>query len=564
MQGGVFTGFRLRATDAYFPSQGTDPRILVVGIDRLALEAAGTPWPWPREVQAAMLGRVLEAGAQLVVVDVLYSPATPSDGRLAEALGSGDVVVAQAGELSGAKGRPLLQAGAVTRPVPAVAAAASGIGHANVTPDAADGIVRSLPVAVEGPDGEFLPSLALAAIARLEDSPPTVTLRPNGVQVGDRLVPARESGLLEINYTEALVPDPKRGHYLSAAQFLTDAEPVPSLEGRIVLVGLADPTLGDQHLTPTSKDRGTPGVFVHANALNTMLTRNYLSPASQTETLAWIFVLALAAAAVVRSRLLVAAVAAVVLTSAYVFVGFVRFDRGQVMDLVYPVLAVGLAWIAGLGLSYQDEVRQRRRLSTVLTQYVPASVARQLVGRGGQLPEGTVTFLFTDVVGSTRAWEAWPQAMSQAMQTHDALIEESVETAGGALVRPRGEGDSRFGVFVRPRDGACAATEIIRRMEAEPWPTPEPMRVRIAVHVGEAQLREGDYYGSPVNRCARIRSLAGPGQILVSESTADAVREDLPEGVELRDIGIRTLKDITDPEHIFELAVLARTSPPGT
>jgi CHASE2 domain-containing sensor protein/class 3 adenylate cyclase len=563
MQAGAFTGFRLRATDAYFPSRGTDPRIMVVGIDRLALDAAATPWPWPREVQASMLRRVIDAGARLVVADVLYHPATPADDRVVEALQAGDVVIAEAGELSRVDGLHLLQARATTRPVPAIADAASGIGYVNITPDAADGVVRSLPIAVEDPEGEALPSLALAAAARLDGSAPPLTVRPHGVQIGNRLVPTREPGMLEINFTDALVPEPELGHYMSAATFLGGTDPVPSLEGKVVLIGLADPTLGDQHLTPADKEGGVPGVFVHANALNTVLTSSYLTPDGQAATLAWVFVLALAAVAIVRSRPAVAAVAAVVLAGAFVLIALVRFDRGQVTDLVYPLLAVGVSWVAGLGLRHVAEVRQRRRLATVLTQYVPASVARQLVGRGGDLPQGTLTFLFTDVVGSTRAWESWPKAMSQAMRVHDALIERSVEDSGGALVRPRGEGDSRFAVFVRPIDGAGAAMDIARRMGTEPWSTPEPVRIRMALHVGEAELREGDYYGSPVNRCARIRSLAGPGQIFISESTADAVRPDLPVGAELRDLGMQALKGVAEPEHVFELAVLDRSASPN-
>ncbi len=82
MEAGVFNGFRLRAADSYFPAPGTDPRVMVLGIDRLALDAAGSPWPWPRKVQAEMLRRVVDAGARLVVVDVLYSPATADDAEL--------------------------------------------------------------------------------------------------------------------------------------------------------------------------------------------------------------------------------------------------------------------------------------------------------------------------------------------------------------------------------------------------------------------------------------------------------------------------------------------------
>ena len=132
------------------------------------------------------------------------------------------------------------------------------------------------------------------------------------------------------------------------------------------------------------------------------------------------------------------------------------------------------------------------------------------------LPHGTVTFLFTDVAGSTRLWEEHPDAAGAALVRHDALIEGLVVGHDGAVVRPRGEGDSRFAVFPRATDAIAAAAAILRALDAEPWPTPAPLRVRLALHTGEADLRAGDYYGGAVNRCARLRALAHPGQALLS------------------------------------------------
>src|SRR5919202_893937 len=132
------------------------------------------------------------------------------------------------------------------------------------------------------------------------------------------------------------------------------------------------------------------------------------------------------------------------------------------------------------------------------------------------LPTGTVTFLLTDIAGSTRLWEQDPQAMRQALVRHDALVEQIVTEHGGVVVRPRGEGDSRFAVFARATNAAFCATTLQQAFYAEPWPTPEPLRVRMALHTGEADLRDGDYYGSAVNRCARTRAVAHGGQTLLS------------------------------------------------
>ena len=170
-----------------------------------------------------------------------------------------------------------------------------------------------------------------------------------------------------------------------------------------------------------------------------------------------------------------------------------------------------------------------------------------------ELPTGTVTFLFTDIEGSTKLWEQFPDGMKASLARHDSLIEESVEDNSGVLVRPRGEGDSRFAVFPRASEAVVAACAIGQALVVEPWETPSPLRVRMALHTGEADLRAGDYYGSAVNRCARLRALAHGGQILLSSVTAGLVRDGLPEGVSLRDLGEHRLKDLQHPEGVFQL-----------
>jgi predicted ATPase/class 3 adenylate cyclase/DNA-binding CsgD family transcriptional regulator len=168
------------------------------------------------------------------------------------------------------------------------------------------------------------------------------------------------------------------------------------------------------------------------------------------------------------------------------------------------------------------------------------------------LPTGIVTFLLTDVEGSTALWEDAPEAMRTALARHDVLFEQAVQAHHGIHIRPRGEGDSRFAVFPSATDAVAAALTIQRTFGAEVWPTPRPIKVRIGIHTGEAQLRDDDYYGSAVNRCARIRALGHGRQILLSEATAALVRDDLPADAELLDLGAHRLKDLTRPERIFQ------------
>ncbi len=164
-----------------------------------------------------------------------------------------------------------------------------------------------------------------------------------------------------------------------------------------------------------------------------------------------------------------------------------------------------------------------------------------------------VTFLLTDIEGSTAAWEADADAMTVALARHDEIVEQVVTSRGGRLIKTRGEGDATFSVFDRPSAAAAAAIELQEAIAHEPWPLLEPMRIRVALHTGEVELRDGDYFGRAVNRAARLRSLAAGGQILCSGATAELVIDTLADDVVLTDLGMRQLRNLARPEHVFEL-----------
>ncbi len=171
------------------------------------------------------------------------------------------------------------------------------------------------------------------------------------------------------------------------------------------------------------------------------------------------------------------------------------------------------------------------------------------------LPVGVVTFLFTDVEGSTRLWEQSPDSMMEAIRQHDEAIERAAGDHGGVPVRPRGEGDSRFVVFSSAADAVEAAAKMQRLLANVEWATPRPLLVRMALHTGEADLQLGDYYGSAVNRAARLRAIAHGGQSIMSAATWEVVQDDLPPGVTIRDMGEHGLKDLARPEHVYQIDV---------
>jgi predicted ATPase/class 3 adenylate cyclase len=179
-----------------------------------------------------------------------------------------------------------------------------------------------------------------------------------------------------------------------------------------------------------------------------------------------------------------------------------------------------------------------------------------------ELPSGTVTFLFTDLEGSTRLWEEHPEAMQPALARHDEILRGHVEAHGGAVVKTTGDG--LHAAFATAEDAVAAAVAMQVDLATGDFETVGVLRVRMGLHTGAADLRDGDYYGSAVNRAARIMSAAHGGQIAVSHATEELLGESLPDGFEFVDLGEHRLRDLSRAERVFQLCApaLAREFPP--
>jgi predicted ATPase/class 3 adenylate cyclase len=170
----------------------------------------------------------------------------------------------------------------------------------------------------------------------------------------------------------------------------------------------------------------------------------------------------------------------------------------------------------------------------------------------GQLPEGDVTFLFTDVEGSTRLLEQYPAAYGRLIARHHELIENAVARYGGVVFETIG--DAVYAAFVEPADGVGAAHASQLALAGEDWGELEQIKVRMAVHNGQVERRGAHYFGPALYRCQRIMATAHGGQVVLSESTASLVREPLEGGLALIDLGRHELKDLRTPERIYQLA----------
>jgi class 3 adenylate cyclase len=158
----------------------------------------------------------------------------------------------------------------------------------------------------------------------------------------------------------------------------------------------------------------------------------------------------------------------------------------------------------------------------------------------------------TDIAGSTRLWEEQRAAMVIALAAHDALLRSAVEGAGGTVVKTTGDG--LLAAFERPGAAALAALAGQRALMDYAWPTTTPLLVRMAIHAGDAETRDNDYFGPSLNRVARLLAIGHGGQVLVSSAGAALMADDLPAGATLLDRGEHRLRDLARPEHVYQLS----------
>ena len=167
------------------------------------------------------------------------------------------------------------------------------------------------------------------------------------------------------------------------------------------------------------------------------------------------------------------------------------------------------------------------------------------------LPTGTLTFVFSDIEGSTVRWDRDRTAMQDAVLRHDAILRAAIESRGGYVFKTIG--DAFCAAFPTAPAALAAAIDAQRALSAEDFSAVDGIRVRIALHTGDADERNGDYYGPALNRVARLLAIGYGGQILVSQVTVDIVRSSLPDGFEFRDLGEHQLKNISHLEHVSQL-----------
>ncbi|MFM8303849.1 MAG: CHASE2 domain-containing protein [Actinomycetota bacterium] len=587
---GFFAGFQERSVDRFFPSARTDPGVVVVGMDEPSLIRFGAP-PWPRSVHARLARQLAAAGAAVVVWDVaFYSSSENSPVRPNQAAETADFADAlrtlnQSGAVSilGVDGnldrraddRGLQTIDPTYPPTPALDGAATTTAHVIVSTADDDGVVRRVPLVVETTDGRFVPSLSLAAVLAARQAQAQPVVRADGVQAGGRFVPTEGAAEMRINFARGLDGSPGRQSVVSARDVYDGTVDPKRFAGKIVFIGATAESARDNFDVPIDKSRGLPGVLIHANAANTMLTASTLEVASNASV---VFVIALlcflVALAVLFLPVWLSPLVAFGLGVVYLFAVAYQFDHGRILDLVYPYGMMVITFAAAFMFRYFTETRHRRRVSRLFAQYVPATVAQQLVdeGRAEQAAEGErldVSLFFCDVRGFTATSAALTPQQVRVMlnEFYDALTNITLDHNGTVL---KFVGDEVFAVFGAPLPVEhhpqvaleCVMaiqrhTPILNEKLAEMGIPPVHLGIGmntgevVAAHVGGGKRRQYDVVGDTVNIGSRMCGQAGSGDIVMPVAMYQALDEPPP----AESMGPVALKNVDAPMELVRIRV---------
>lgn len=180
-----------------------------------------------------------------------------------------------------------------------------------------------------------------------------------------------------------------------------------------------------------------------------------------------------------------------------------------------------------------------------------ASKVKDRLKKRTSLPTGTVTFLLTDIEGSTQRWEAHRAEMARAVARHDKLVHTAMAKHGGFVFKT--VGDAFCVAFSEPENAIAAALDAQRALGSQDFSSVSGLRARMAIHTGTAQERDGDYFGPTVNRVARLLAIGHGGQVLVSGTSTDLLQGSMPSQASLRDLGEHQLRDLAYPEQVYQL-----------
>jgi adenylate cyclase len=539
---GVFQGWNYRLSDSLYTQKKPLESIVIVAIDDSSLQDIGR-WPWPREVFVKTLPAFNES--RVIGIDVAFFENYSSvvDKQLGEEIGKlNSVVPVEFTEFE--KTSEILHGKGILKPISELQNK-SDVGFINIFTDE-DGITRTAPLVINAE--KSYDSFALKIVKKY--------LGKNISYAQDPLIinfVGPSNSFRTISFSDV---------YRKKTDF--------NFSGRIVLIGATAPDLHDDSVTPTSKGKPMPGVEIHANAMQTLLTRNFLTRQGGLSVIVLIFILAvLTAFLLFYLKFLTATISSAILFAGYFFFAIFLFDRGIILNLVYPFLAILATYLGITVFFYFSEGRERKRIKSLFSKYVSKDVVEEILSKTKsdeinlRGEEKDVTVIFADIRGFT--------SMSENMKPHDVVA--MLNKYLGGMTEPIFDnqgmldkyiGDCIMAIFGAPLDDKNHALNAIKaaiKMRDKIIEMQKGMKKKVGMgiginsgeavigNMGSKQMANYTAIGDTVNTASRLCSKAEAGQIIISEETYQRIKEH----VNAKSLGEITVKGKAKPIKIYDV-----------
>jgi len=578
-----FYSINLWLSDQLFTSESPSPNIVIAGIDDNTFEAYGRWADWPRSLHTQAIDNLSQAGAKVIGFDVIFTDSSPDDEMLATAMAEADNVV-----LAAVGTQPVSRAGAEITydnfllPIASLEQAASSIGHANVVPDG-DGTVRRLPLIVKSSSGQVYPALTLAVLYRHFSMPlpQEYPLENGAVNLLARDIPVDTSYGLRINFAT----DNDERPYVSYGDVISGDFDPSLVNNKIVLIGMTATGEPDTWAIPTSASK-IPGVFIHAAAMDTILTERFLTESGIIITLMIMLLLVgITAFALPRcgnwywTDVAKGAGITLGLFVACLVAGFFAFDRGYILGLLYPLLLLPVVYVGNILYMVVIAQSDKRFVKELFGRYISPQIAKEIVSRAdaGELHLGgeqrELSVLFADIRNFTQISEQLsPEATVEMLNTYLSVVADAVVQHDG-IVNKFG-GDSIMAVWNAPQFqpehallAVKAAWEVqqkvaeLQQSDSRLLPVQFGIGINtgiaLAGNVGSAGRTEYTVIGDSVNIASRICSSAPGGEVWIGAETYNQTKD----YIETEELEPQSLKGKAAPVIVYRVTAWRPITP---
>jgi len=438
----VFGPSSTRLSDLVYQAPPATRQVVIVAIDDASVQEIG-PLPWSRATLAELVNAIAQASPRVIALDLLLPESAPDDALLARALAQTPIVIQPVIGVEATRSATALNAfprfDFVLAPTPLLRTSNTYLAHTTILPDN-DGIVRHIPLAIES-NGQRYPTLGLAALAAFQQRAPDVRLDGRAVVWDTQRIPTDASGQMKIVFVH-----PRTRSVISAAALLRGRADPASLRDHIVLIGVTQ-SRAHNYITPTVATPALASVEVHADVIETILGNHLLSPQDRLTEIVMIFLVAiLAGATLPHFRLLSALALTIIYFLLYLGYAFALFNRGILVQPIYPLLALLLVFAGATTFRYFSQERRRAALTRLFRRYVAPEVVEQVTrnfDRGVAPLSGVqrrVSVLCIDLRDVTQlASSHSPRALFQLLNQYTALIVARIFQHNGTLIQCTGE-----------------------------------------------------------------------------------------------------------------------------